>query len=41
VTILAIDLSASMREPMEGRTKIEVVEEAIRHLIHYKQKLFS
>lgn len=41
VTILAIDLSASMKEPMEGRTKIAVVEEAIRHLIHYKQKVFS
>lgn len=39
--ILAIDCSASMREAMEGRTKIEVVEEAVRHLIHYKQRLFS
>lgn len=40
-TILAIDLSHSMIGPMEGRTKIEVVQEAIRYLIHYKQKLFS
>jgi hypothetical protein len=41
VTVLAIDLSSSMKEAMEGRTKIAIVEEAIRHLIHYKQKVFS
>lgn len=39
--ILAIDCSGSMAEPMEGRTKIAVVEEAILHLLHYKQRLFS
>jgi len=39
--VLVIDCSGSMAEPMEGRTKIAVVEEAILHLIHYKQRLFS
>lgn len=40
-TILTIDCSGSMSEPMEGRWKIFVVEEAILHLLHYKQRLFS
>lgn len=40
-TVLAIDCSYSMREPMGGRRKIEVVEEAILHLLHFKQRLFS
>lgn len=39
--VLVIDCSGSMAEPMEGRRKIAVVEEAILHLIHYKQRLFS
>lgn len=39
--MVAVDLSGSMREPMEGRTKIEVVQEALRHLVHYKQRVFS
>jgi Mg-chelatase subunit ChlD len=39
--VLVIDCSYSMSQPMEGRRKIEVVEEAIRHLIHYKQRLFA
>ena len=39
--VLVIDCSGSMTEAMEGRTKIAVVEEAILHLIHYKQRLFS
>ncbi len=39
--VLVIDCSGSMAEPMEGRSKIAVVEEAILHLIHYKQRLFS
>lgn len=40
-TILAIDCSPSMTEPMQGRTKIAVVEEAILHLLHYKQRCFA
>lgn len=39
--VLVIDCSGSMAEPMEGRSKIAVVEEAILHLIHYKQRLFG
>ncbi len=40
-TVLVIDLSASMGEPMEGRTKIAVVEESVVRLLHYKQELFA
>jgi Mg-chelatase subunit ChlD len=40
-TVFAIDLSGSMRESMDGKTKVKVVEEAILHLLHYKQQLFS
>jgi uncharacterized protein YegL len=40
-TIIAVDLSVSMREPMEGRTKILVVEQALMQLLLYKQKCFS
>lgn len=40
-TIFAIDLSASMNGGMEGRTKIEVVEEALLHLLHWKQQVFA
>ncbi len=40
-TILAIDLSASMNEAMEGKTKVAVVEEAVLQLLYYKQKCWS
>ena len=38
---LAIDCSYSMRGVMENRSKIQVVEEAILHLLHFKRRLFS
>jgi Mg-chelatase subunit ChlD len=41
VTVLALDLSASMVEPMEGRTKFAVVQEALTRLLAFKQRLFS
>jgi hypothetical protein len=41
VTILSLDLSGSMVMPMEERRKIDVVEEAVLHLLHFKQKCFS
>jgi len=40
-TVMVIDLSGSMRDAMDGKTKVKVVEEAILHLLHYKQQLFS
>jgi len=40
-TILTIDLSESMGWPMEGKPRVRVVEEAIAHLLHYKQKLYA
>lgn len=40
-TVLAIDLSGSMTEPMEGRSKIQVVQEAILMLLNFKQACFS
>jgi Mg-chelatase subunit ChlD len=40
-TILAIDCSPSMNDAMEGRKKIEVVREAIFHLLHWKQQNFA
>jgi len=40
-TVLVIDLSGSMNDPMEGVTKVKVVEEAILHLLNYKQVQFS
>lgn len=40
-TVLCIDLSLSMNEPMEGRRKIDIVEEAILHLLNWKQRVFS
>jgi hypothetical protein len=40
-TVLTIDLSASMNERMEGRNKVQIVEEACLHLLLYKQKLYS
>ena len=41
ITIVAVDLSVSMREPMGSRTKIEVVEQALLQLLLYKQRCFS
>lgn len=40
-TILAIDLSGSMLGPMDGKSKVAVIEEAVLHLLHYKQQCFS
>lgn len=40
-TILAIDLSGSMMLPMGRKKRVEVVEEAVLHLLHYKQRCFS
>lgn len=40
-TVLALDLSGSMSEPMEGRKKIEVVQEAVGRLLAFKQRCFS
>jgi Mg-chelatase subunit ChlD len=40
-TVLVIDCSLSMNADMEGKRRIEVVVEAITHLLHYKQKCFS
>ena len=40
-SVLAIDLSASMTEPMEGQSKVAVVEAAVLQLLHYKQKCWS
>ena len=41
VTVLVIDVSPSMNEPMEGRRKIDVVEESVLHLLRFKQTCFS
>ena len=30
-----------MTEPMEGKSKVAVVEEAVLQLLHYKQKCWS
>ncbi|HEY6945393.1 MAG TPA: hypothetical protein VI431_09670, partial [Candidatus Acidoferrum sp.] len=40
-TVIAVDLSGSMTSPMEGRRKIEVVEQALMQLLLYKQRCFS
>jgi Mg-chelatase subunit ChlD len=40
-TILCIDLSGSMLGSMEGRRKIDVVEQSILSLLLYKQRCFS
>lgn len=40
-TILCLDCSGSMLGPMEGRRKIDVVEEAVLSLLLYKQRCFS
>lgn len=42
MTIFAIDLSPSMTTPMAGnKTRISVVEEALLHLLNYKQRCFA
>jgi Mg-chelatase subunit ChlD len=42
MTVFAIDLSGSMTAHMEGhKTRIAVVEEALLHLLKYKQACFS
>jgi von Willebrand factor type A domain len=41
VTVLALDLSPSMLEPMERRTKLAVVQEAVTRLLSFKQHCFS
>jgi Mg-chelatase subunit ChlD len=38
ITVLAIDCSLSMTAPMEGKRRIEVVVEALMHLLSYKQQ---
>lgn len=40
-TIICIDLSGSMVNPMGKKRKIDVVEEAMLHLLRYKQQCFS
>jgi Mg-chelatase subunit ChlD len=40
-TVLAVDCSISMKSAMEGRTRIEVVREAVFHLLNWKQKNFA
>ena len=40
-TALVIDLSGSMGGSMEGKSKVQVVEEAILHLLTYKQRMWS
>lgn len=40
-TVLCLDLSGSMVNPMGGQRKIEVVEESVLSLLHFKQKCFS
>jgi Mg-chelatase subunit ChlD len=39
--VLTIDLSVSMLDSMEGKRKIDIVEQAILQLLHYKQQCFS
>lgn len=40
-TVFAIDLSLSMSGRMGSKTKIQVVEEALLHLLNFKQHCFS
>jgi Mg-chelatase subunit ChlD len=40
-SVLCVDLSGSMMEPMEGRRKIDIVEQSILSLLLYKQRCFS
>lgn len=40
-TVIAVDLSYSMLERMEGKPKIQVVQDVLLQLLHYKQQCFS
>jgi Mg-chelatase subunit ChlD len=40
-TVLVIDLSGSMTQPMGKTSKIAVVEQAILQLLYFKQRLFA
>lgn len=40
-TVLALDLSGSMDQPMDGKSKITIVQEALIRLLLIKQRLFS
>jgi Mg-chelatase subunit ChlD len=40
-TVLMIDCSLSMNADMEGKRRIDVVVEALTHLLRYKQQCFS
>jgi Mg-chelatase subunit ChlD len=40
-TVLVIDLSGSMTQPMGNTSKINVVEQAILQLLYYKQRMFA
>lgn len=40
-TVFAIDLSGSMLDAMDGKRKIEIMEQAILYLLHYKQQCFA
>ena len=40
-TVFCIDLSASMQESMDGKRKIEIVQEALDRLLLYKQQVFA
>jgi hypothetical protein len=39
-TVLYLDLSGSMTEPIEGHRKVDVVTEACTRLLAFKQKCF-
>lgn len=41
VTVFAIDCSPSMTMSMEGKRRIDVVVEALTHLLNYKQRLHA
>lgn len=40
-TVICVDLSGSMVNPMGCKRKVEIVEEAILRLLHFKQQCFS
>jgi Mg-chelatase subunit ChlD len=40
-SVLVIDLSGSMTQPMGNTTKIAVVEEAVLKLLYFKQQMFA
>lgn len=41
VTVFTIDCSPSMTQSMEGKRRIDVVVEALTHLLNYKQRLHA